>query len=58
MKSNKRTENLSDVSHEQILSNKEADTISKVATYYDYLKIGYTKQEAMSMAGIKKIENK
>lgn len=58
MKSNKRTENLSDVSHEQILSNKEADIISKIATYYDYLKIGYSKQEAMKMAGIKKIENK
>ena len=55
MKSNKRKENLSDVSHEQILSNKEADTISKVATYYDYLKLGYSKKEAMEKAGIKKL---
>lgn len=57
MSSKKRTENLSDISHEQILGNKEADTISRVATYYDYIAIGYSKQEAMQMAGLKKIPN-
>jgi hypothetical protein len=39
------------------LNNTQADSISRIHSYYSYLALGYDKLTAKSMAGLKKIEN-
>ncbi len=39
--------------HDDLLNNKNADLHSRMATLKDYINIGYTPNEALSMAGLK-----
>jgi len=50
-------ENLGEVEHEQMLDNKSADYLCKLANYQDYIEMGYDKELALSLTGLKKQEN-
>jgi len=48
MKNKKGTDNLSDAEHEDMLNNPVADMYARIATYQDYIKIGYEPDVALS----------
>lgn len=50
----KSTENLSDVDHQDMLNNDAANLQSRIATYNEYVEIGFKPDEALQMAGLKK----
>lgn len=50
----KGTENLSDISHEQILANNEAEKLAKIMLYHEYMETGFEPDVALEMAGVKK----
>lgn len=49
-----RTDEFSDFDHEELLNNGIANLMSRIATYKDYVSIGYEEAEALKMAGLKK----
>lgn len=50
------TDNLSNAEHEDMLNNPVADLYARIATYHDYIEIGYEPDVALEMAGLKKEE--
>ena len=50
-------ENLDEVSHEQMLDNKSANYLCKLANYQDYIKMGFDKELALNLTGLKKQNN-
>lgn len=47
-------ENLSDADHENFLNNDAANLQSRIATYHEYVEIGFEREKALENVGLTK----